>query len=176
MEMIYVENPAFFFKDIQLIWDGTVYHKVGASVHYDLGKQIGYAIDEYSTWNIYELKGYDHDYLVAVDKTVYRLMSSHAPEAPWRQYILDDATFFNMKSVTLFENGTAILAIPPISSTMWGSWEYTFENGELIVSSGDSYIARFDVIDENIIVFNESNFPIYTSKWARYVNTYHADG
>ncbi len=189
MKIVYVENPAFAFKDMKLIRDDTVYHvipDVKLMMEAKKGREIGYARDEYSTWRIYELKGYSRDYLLAVEsEDVWRVMCANPYKKPAKQYILENATrrdkFERMMSVTLYDDGSAQLAIPPISSNMYPSCTYAFENDELIIfASIDSQeaegaygkkdgdvIARFTVADENTLVFKSG--AIFADKGARYI-------
>lgn len=176
MKMVYEENPAFVLKDMKLIWDDTVYY-VTPMNHTEQGKEIGYATDEYSTWHIYELKGYDRDYLLAVEsEEVWRVMSVYPPEVPWRQYILENATekqrMERMLSVTLYNDGTARLATPLISSyALLSPYYYTLTDDELLIHyESDNIIAKFTVIDENTLVFNKAFVPLFADKGARYIS------
>ena len=181
MRMAYEENPAFFFKDMKLIWDDTVYYIANIN-NAKPGKEIGYATDELSTWRIYELKGYGHDYLYAVEnEDVWRVMSSHKPEEPFRQYILENATdkqkAERMLSVTLYKDGTARLATPPISSyAMIGIYYYAFEDGELLIfGEKENVTARFTVLDDNTLVFVSAEVPLFADSGARYVRQFCAN-
>ena len=175
MQMVYEENPAFYFKEMKLLWDGTVYYVVPMQQNSRRGKEIGYAKDEFSTWRIFELMGYGIDYLLAVESDdVWRVMSSHAPKAPMRQYILEDAPeqkFLKTRSFTLYEDGTAVIAESPVSSYAFvGPHYYVFADGELLIKQADgSTIIVFDVADENTIVFKEAFVPLRADKGARYV-------
>ena len=42
MQMIYEDNPAFFFKDMKLVWGEKVYY-VSNALNAERGKEIGYA-------------------------------------------------------------------------------------------------------------------------------------
>ena len=175
MQMVYEDNPAFFFKDMKLVWDDTEYFVT----HVDdanPGKEIGYATDEFSRWRIFELKGYGSDYLYAVEsEDVWRVMSVYPPEEPWRQYILENATehdrALKMMSVTLLEDGTARLSTPPISSyAMVGTYYYAFENEELLIfQERENITARFTVLSDNTLVFVSSSVPLFADSGARYV-------
>lgn len=188
MKITYEENPAFWFKDMKLIWGDAVYYEIPMG-NPNKGRQIGYATNEYSTWRIYELSGYNHDYLLAVEsKDVWRVMSIHTPEKPFKQYILENATekerFERMLSVTLYEDGTAQLAIPPISSYFLPSCTYAFTDGELLIcarieteKAEDAFslkngevIARFEVVDDNTLVFRSSTKPLFADEGARYTS------
>jgi len=175
MKMVYEENPAFFFKDMKLVWDDTIYYVTPMS-NTGRGMEIGYATDENSTWRIYELKGYGRDYLLAVEsEDVWRVMSSHTPEKPFQQFILENATDRDrgtkMLSVTLYNDGTAQLAIPPISSyALVVPCYYSFAGGELIIHyESDNVIARFEVTDDNALIFKEAFVPLFADVGARYV-------
>jgi hypothetical protein len=175
MKIVHEENPARFLKDMKLIWDDTVYY-VSSMSNTGRGKEIGYANDEYSTWRIFELKGYSRDYLLAVEsKDVWRVMSSHPPETPFRQYIIENATekqrAERMLSVTLYNDGTARLATPLISSFLLiEPYYYTFVNNELLIHYKDSEpFATFAVIDDNTLVFKSATVPLFADEGTRYV-------
>jgi len=162
---------------MKLIWGDTVYYKTPMNKT-GQGAEIGYATDDISTWRIYELDGYGRDYLLAVESDdVWRVMSTHPPESPFQQYILENATekqkFERMLSVTLYSDGTAILATPPISSyALIGSYYYTFTDDELLIHyENDNIIARFTIIDDNTLVFKEATEPLFADVGARYVCT-----
>ena len=175
MKMVYEENPAYFLKDMKLVWDDTDYFVTRIS-NAKRGKEIGYAVDELSTWRIYELKGYGRDYLYAVEsKDVWRVMSVYPPEKPSRQYILENASdedrLVKMLSVTLYNDGTARLATPLISSyAMLAPCYYTFADDKLLIHyERDNVIAIFEIVDDNTILFKEASTPLYAEKGARYV-------
>ncbi|MCL2815710.1 MAG: hypothetical protein FWD23_14025 [Oscillospiraceae bacterium] len=177
MQMVYDENPAHWYKDMKLIWGDTAYYVTNVK-NPKPGKQIGYAADEYDGWHIYELKGHGRKYLYAVEKNnedCWRVMSVYPPEQPWRQYILENATdrekFERMMSVTLYKDGTAELATPPISSyAMFGTYYYAFENDELLIfQKRENITAHFTVLDDNTLVFVFASVPLYADKEARYV-------
>ncbi|WHH59310.1 hypothetical protein [Petroclostridium sp. X23] len=193
MKMVYEENPAFFLKDMKLIWDDTIYH-VSPMNNTGRGKEIGYATDEYSTWRIYELNGYGHDYLLAVEsEDVWRVMSIHPPEKPLQQYVLENATekqrAVRMLSVTLYGDGTARLATPLISSYMLPNCTYAFADDELLIYSNieteelenafgvknGEVIARFTVADDNTLVFQSATVPLFAAEGARYVSAPNTD-
>ncbi|MDD4075606.1 MAG: M56 family metallopeptidase, partial [Eubacteriales bacterium] len=182
MKMVYEENPAFFFKDMKLVWGDTVYYATPMN-NTGRGNEIGYATDEISTWRIYELKGYNRDYLLAVEsEDVWRVMTSHLPVEPWRQYILENVSDRQkaecMLSVTLYNDGKARLAIPPISSyAMTEPVYYSFENDELLIgynnnnfseSTRSEPFARFEVVDDNTIIFRSATIPLFADEGARY--------
>ncbi len=188
MEIIYEENPAFFLNDMKLIWDDTIYY-VTSMDDIGWGKEIGYATDKYSTWYIYELNGYNRDYLLAAEsEDVWRVMSIYPPEKPLQQYILENATekqrAERMLSVTLYEDGTARLAAPPISSYMLPNCTYTFADGELLIYSSieteelenafgvknGEVIASFTVTDDNTLIFQTAAVPLFADEGARYVS------
>ena len=189
MKIVYEENPAYFLKDMKLIWDDTIYH-VTPMNNIGRGKEIGYATDEDSTWRIYELNGYGHDYLLAVEsEDVWRVMSIHPPEKPLQQYVLENATekqrAERMLSVTLYGDGTARLATPPISSYMLPNCTYSFTDDELLIYSNietkesenafgvknGEVIARFTVADDNTLVFQSATVPLFAAEGTRYVST-----
>ncbi|MCL1859441.1 MAG: hypothetical protein FWF92_09465 [Oscillospiraceae bacterium] len=180
MKMVYEDNPAFWFKDMKLVWDDTDYfvaHIENYNANKIRGREIGYATDEISTWRIYELKGHGRDYLLAVESDdVWRVMSSNPPEKPFRQYILENATehdsFTKMLSVTLYNDGTARLSTPPISSfALVFPCFYSFTGNELLVKYGSGEeIARFDIADDGALIFRSATVPLYADKGARYVS------
>ncbi|MCL2499193.1 MAG: M56 family metallopeptidase [Defluviitaleaceae bacterium] len=182
MKIVYEENPAAFLSDMKLIWDNVVYH-VTPMTGVQRGNRIGIADDEYSTWLVYELRGHDRDFLFIAEsrnEDVWRIMSSHPPESPLQQYILENATdrqrMERLLSVTLFLDGTAILATPPISSFMMRQPNfYTFTDNELLIhyENGDM-VARFEILNdsdmiyERTLVFIESSVPLFADVGARY--------
>ena len=179
MQIVYVENPAHFFRDMTLIWNDTTYYVV-PMVNAQRGREIGFATDERSTWRIYEIRGRGSDYLLAVEsEDVWRVMSIYPGEQPERQYILENATdrqrFERMLSVSLYSNGTVRLSTPPISSYMLvGTFMYEYEynvSGDVLWihdSKGDR-VARFDIVDENTIIFRSASIPLHADEGARYV-------
>jgi hypothetical protein len=181
MEVTHKDNPAYWFKTMQLKWDKTIYYDITASWANPLnrGNEIGYAQDENSTnWRIFELHGYSRDYLLAYERdnmNVFRLMYAQPPEI-FATYILENATekqgFERLLSVTLYNDGTAILATPPISSyALISPYYYSFADSELLSHyESDNVIARFAVIDDNTLVFKESNVPLFADMGARYVS------
>ncbi|MCL2604448.1 MAG: hypothetical protein FWD90_08210 [Defluviitaleaceae bacterium] len=186
MRIVYEENPATFFSDMKLIWNESVYH-VTPMTGVRRGNRIGIADDEYSTWLVYELRGHDRDFLFIAEsrnEDVWRIMSSHPPESPLQQYILENATdrqkMERLLSVTLFLDGTAILATPPISSFMMRQPNfYTFTDGELLIHyENGEMVARFEVLNdsdmiyERTLVFVESSVPLFADVGARYVARY----
>jgi beta-lactamase regulating signal transducer with metallopeptidase domain len=179
MKMTYHDNPASFFQDMNLRWEDTVYYEISMSDP-ERGAEIGYAVDQYSTWRIYEIKGYDHDYLLASEgeSGAFRVMTSHVPEAPWRQYFLENATeqqrSERLLAVTLNSDGTAFLATPPISDrVLIPPYYYTFSEDQLIIYyEGGEVIASFTVIDENTLAFDESPTPLHADIGARYVTAH----
>ncbi len=170
------ENPAFWFTEMKLNWGDRVYH-VASMRDPQRGREIGYARDEVSEWRIYEIEGYSRDeYLLAVEsEDVWRVMSVYPPEEPVKQYILENATrkqqMERLLSVSLYADGTARLATPPISSySLLSPYYYMFEDDELMIHyERDDVIARFTVIDENTIVFKESSAVLFAEEGARYV-------
>jgi len=177
MQMVYVDNPAYWFKEMRLEWGDTTYYVSHVS-NAKPGREIGYATDEFSGWRIYELRGHELDYLFAKEKgneDAWRVMSIYPPEQPWRQYILENATdrqrLERMLSVTLFDDGTARLSSPPISSlAMVGPYYYSFADGELLIIDGNNIeTARFEVVDDNTIIFRSASVHLYAEVGARYV-------
>ena len=104
-------------------------------------------------------------------------MSVYPPAEPYRQYILENATerqkLMSMLSVTLYNDGTARLSIPPISSYFFGNeCFYTFTDDELVIyQDNENIIARFTVVDDHTLTFKESSVLLYAETDARYVST-----
>jgi len=181
MAIVYDSNPAFFYDDMKLIWDDTVYYATPMK-NTGRGREIGFATDEYSTWRIYELRGYGRDFLLAVEgENAWRVMSSHPPEMPRGQYVLENATekqkMERLLSVTLYDDGTAMLATPPISSYfLIPPYYYDFVGDELLIfHDRDEPFARFAVIDENTIQFKSATVSLFADSGARYVTVSHND-
>jgi beta-lactamase regulating signal transducer with metallopeptidase domain len=102
-----------------------------------------------------------------------------------KRYVLENPTkkdrLERTMSVILYEDGSANLALPPISSSMLPACTYSFENNELlIIANIDSktaegafskkdgeVIARFTVVDDNTLVFESG--AVFADKGARYV-------
>jgi len=183
MRIIYIDNPAQWGKDMKLVWGDTVYHEAhitGAAP----GREIGYAADEYSNWRIYELKGYSRNYLYAKEEDnddVWRVMSIFPPEQPLHLYILFDVSdtdyFIKTTSISLYKDGTALLATPPISSYALVTplyYEFT-DNGLSLFYEKDEPIARFAEINLGVIKFMSSTVPLYIDEGAIYIKTYIAE-
>ncbi len=187
MQMVYEEDPAYALKRMRLVWDDTVYY-VTPMESPKRGAEIGYTADELSTWRIFELKGHGRDYLLAVEsEDVWRVMSVYPPEEPWRQYILENATekmkMERLLSVSLYSDGTAVLATPLISSYSLPECAYTIEDGRLLISakleteseegffglSDDEVIVTFDMPDDNTLVFRSAAVVLFADDGARYV-------
>jgi len=176
MKIVYEENPAFFFKDMRLVWDDAVYYEKSAE-HIERGAEIGYASDGLGVWRIYELKGYGRDHLLAVESDdVWRVMSVYPPEEPFRRYILENADerqrAEKMLSVTLYNDGTALLSTPPVSSYYLAApYYYIFTDDELIIRyERDNLIARFESDGDDILIFKEAYVPLFADEGARYVS------
>lgn len=105
-----------------------------------------------------------------------------------KQYVLENATdrekLERMMSVTLYKDGSAELGTALISSYMPPPCTYAFKNGELLICAkidsahgeaafgvkNGEVIARFEVIDDNTLVFKSSTVPLFADKGARYVS------
>jgi len=116
--------------------------------------------------------------------------SAQAPAAftgPSRTFTLENPTdrqkLERLLSITLNDDGTALLATPPISDYALPKCAYTVENGELLiravidnsadeefygVKNGD-IIARFKVVDNNTLLFESSTVLLYADTGAQYV-------
>ena len=111
-----------------------------------------------------------------------------APTGPSRTFNLENPTdqqrLERLLSVTLNEDGTAILATPPISNYAMPKCTYTVEDGELLilaaiddtadeefygVKNGD-IIARFNVVDNNTLMFESSTVLLYADNGAQYID------
>jgi len=93
-----------------------------------------------------------------------------------KTYQLENATdedkFMKMISVTLYEDGTAGLRLPPISSfAMPAGSKYSITDGELLIYIEDEKepIAVFTVEDSNTLVFKSSTVSLFTEGGARFV-------
>ena len=176
MQVVYRDNPAFFLRDMTIVWEEKTYYQC-AMPGAGRGREIGYATDEYGGWQVYEVVGQRHDVLMAVEQQsgACRIFSLQLPEKPWRQYILENATaehrLGRLLSVTLDGEGGATLAIPPISSTApVGEYSYCFEGGELLIfQDKKEVLARFSVHDEHTIVFAAAGMPLFADVGVRYV-------
>ncbi len=113
-------------------------------------------------------------------------------EAPIKTYTLENPTEKQMmerlSSITLYRDGTALLAVPPISSYMLPNCTYAFKDGELLIyanldtaKSEDVFgvkngevIARFSVEDDNTLVFLSTTVTLFADQGARYVSAANA--
>ena len=109
-------------------------------------------------------------------------------ETPMKTYTLENPTdkerMSRMLFVNLYSDGTAWLKTPLISSYLLPKCTYSFVEDELLIyasiqtekSEGffgvndKSIIARFEVIDDNTIVFKSANVPLFADEGARYVS------
>jgi len=104
------------------------------------------------------------------------IMPEGMPNGPSKTYQLENATdedkFMKMTTVVLYEDGTAALPQPPISSFFMpmGS-KYSIEDGELLVYMEDlkEPVAVFTVEDSNTLVFKSSTVSLFTEEGARFV-------
>ena len=92
-----------------------------------------------------------------------------------RSFFLANATqkerLERLLSVTLYDDGAALLPAAMFSSfALHAPVYYTFSDDELLIhyESGE-VIARFGVIDNNTLVFNDATVPLYAEPGARYV-------
>lgn len=117
----------------------------------------------------------------------FYLVTGRTP-AVSKQYVLENATerdkLARMMSVTLYKNGSAELGTALISSYMPPPCTYAFKNGELLICAkidsehgeaafgvrNGEVIARFEVVDDNTLVFKSSTVPLFADKGARYVS------
>ena len=76
-----------------------------------------------------------------------------------------------MLSVSLYNDGRANLATPPISSyAMVGNYYYAFENGELLIfQDRENITARFTAPDDDTLIFVSATVPLFADKGVRYV-------
>ncbi len=109
-------------------------------------------------------------------------------ETPEKIYTLENTTerqkLERMLFVNLYSDGTAWLKTPLISSYLLPKCTYSFVENELLIYasiqteksegffgvSDESIIARFEVIDENTIVFKSAKVPLFADEGARYVS------
>jgi len=180
MDVFHVDDAASFFPLMMLRWGDIVYQDISNywAGHFTPGDEIGYAVSELGTfWRVFELDGFGQEYLLIFARDhmeAFRLMHPYPPEVVG-QFVLEDATdyqrFTQMLSVTLYYDGTARLAIPPISSFQIRHPIYfTLTDNALIIHDGNqSTVARFYVIDSNTIIFAESDLPLRADVGARYV-------
>ncbi|MFT4143148.1 MAG: M56 family metallopeptidase [Mobilitalea sp.] len=109
-------------------------------------------------------------------------------ETPMKIYTLENPTerqkMARLLFVNLYSDGTAWLKTPLISSYLLPKCTYSFVEGELLIYasiptersegffgvSDESIIARFEVIDDNTIVFKSANVPLFADEGARYVS------
>ncbi len=107
-------------------------------------------------------------------------------ESP-RTYYLENPTEKDMierlRSVTLYSDGRAELATPPISSYMMPKCTFTITNDELLIHAmiktefdenffgvkDDEVIARFIIADDNTLVFQSATVALFADSGARYV-------
>ena len=187
MQIIYIDDPSYSFSRIQLKADETTYSDdtlmLKGTIPPNRGKEVGYALDEHGVnWRIFELKGYSREeYLLIFERDnmeVVRIMTTNLRPV-FGIYILENVTWeqtvTRMMSVTLYQDGTAFLATPMISSfsPMGFPCYYSFENGELLIyyeSDTDDAIAFFDVIDDTL-VFREAYASLFADVGARYILT-----
>jgi len=122
----------------------------------------------------------------------FYLVTGRTP-AVSKQYVLENATerdkLARMMSVTLYKDGSAELGTALISSYMPPPCTYAFKNGELLICAkidsahgeaafgvkNGEVIARFEVIDDNTLVFQSSSVPLFADKGARYVSAVRGD-
>lgn len=122
--------------------------------------------------------------LVMNKETDYNVLPT---SQPMRTYYLENPTrkekMERLLSVALFEDGTAVLATPPISSYLLPSCTYVFTEDELVIyasidteKSEKAYglkngevVARFTVEDDKTLIFHSSTVPLFADKGARYI-------
>ena len=94
-----------------------------------------------------------------------------------RSYFLENATqrdqMEKLLFVALYDDGTASLGTPPISSyAIVHPLYYTLTDTELqIFYSAEEPVAHFEVADDNTLIFVKSSVLLYASVGARYVYT-----
>ncbi len=108
-------------------------------------------------------------------------MRTKSPAAVPGTYSLENPTeqqkLERLLSVTLYDNGAALLRTPPISSYALPQCTYSVADGELLIhtagengeQNGD-VIARFTIVD-NALVFQSATVPLFADSGARYVRT-----
>lgn len=179
--MVYEENPAHWSLDMKLVLGEKIYSEADWIIEeIEKGDEIGFADDEYGGWLLYELNGYDKDlFLLAEEKDnpyCTRIMTTYPTSRNiWRQYVLENAInrerIERMLSITLYKDGRAYLATPPISSyAMVGDYYYSFENGKLLIfQERENIIAHFTSLDDGSLIFISATIPLFADKGARYV-------
>ncbi|MCL1829101.1 MAG: DUF4825 domain-containing protein, partial [Oscillospiraceae bacterium] len=73
--------------------------------------------------------------------------------------------------VSLYSDGTAKLATPPISSfAMVGAYYYSFTDGELLIyNESNEETARFEVVDDTTIIYRAATVPLFAEAGTRYL-------
>lgn len=102
-------------------------------------------------------------------------------------YVLENMTendkFLHLSKVTLYDDGTAQLATPPISSYLLPECTFEFSGEELLIYANivshdeegffgikdGQVVARFTVADQNTLVFKSAEVPLFAQGGARYV-------
>ena len=177
MQMVYEDTPPFISIDnpayINMIWDDTAYF-VTSVENYKRGKEIGYAANGFDAWRVYEIEGYGRDYLLVTNDNKRFVMSSNIQLL--QRYTFDSTpTVFSSKliSITLYNDGTARIARSLLSSTMLldSTYYYAFSGDELLIhyKSGDLF-AKFDVFDENTLIFKEPSLAWMSYEGARFIS------
>jgi len=182
MRIVYEDDPASFLPTLLLKWDDKVYHDITAYWLNPIsrGYEIGYARDEYSDWRVFELEGHGRNHLLIYEgdsEDVFRVMSIYPPER-LGTFILENVTdqerFTRLLSVTLYKDGMARLATPPISSFLLTTpYFYTFIGDELLIYyESDNIIARFEVIGGDTLVLKRAYVPLFADPGARFAQVY----
>ncbi len=130
--------------------------------------------------------------ILAVGVSIYRWNSMIrlqlvSPAETVQTYTLEKYTkrqrLERLLSVTLYNNGTAFLSTPPISSYRLPKSTYTVENKKLRIHAAietnqekDFYgvengevLAIFTVENKNILIFESATVAVFADKGARYV-------
>jgi hypothetical protein len=94
-----------------------------------------------------------------------------------RMFFLENATsrqrMERLLSVTLYNDGRAELALPPISSFFAFGLTFTQIENEVLIhwDEEDNVLAKLEFVDENTLIFTETSGSLFVDIGARYVYT-----
>lgn len=129
----------------------------------------------------------NNDYMYLIKVVFSKEKAASTVKVGRKTYFLENPTekekLERMTSVTLYNDGTAQLAASLISSYMLPTCSYTFVGNELLIHANfqeeetseffgvenKEVIARFEVVDENTLVFKSATVPLFADVGARYV-------
>lgn len=123
----------------------------------------------------------------AVNRPAPAALSSFtvSPQTYYLENPTDKQKLERLLSVSLYNDGTALLATPPISSYMLPKCTYSVEGNELqicaVINSkfdeefygvkNGRVIATFEIADANTLVFRSAAVPLFSDSGARYIGT-----